>query len=227
MTSQHDTLPTLDLTEAEIAKLPPALRAKIKAAVGKQGPLPRRWVLVGARTAKQAAIMRKTVKTVGQIAMHRRLALTEKNIEQLVDLYLEGEERAEVDEEIELDNAELRAVYLRQVPCLTSQHIHDRAPRKPKNPSEPASRWKRERRIFAVRHGGIDLYPAFQLVDGAPRPMIRLILGKLPPDLTPWQTAFWFASGNGWLDGAAPQESLADENAVIAAAERMGEIAVG
>lgn len=227
MAGQHNVLPTLDLTDAEIAKLPAELRKKIKAALGEQDEVPGRWVLVRARTAKQAAIMRKTVKTVGQIAAQRRRALSEKNIEQLVDLYLEGEERAEVDEEIELDNAELRADYLRQTRCLTSQQIHDSAPRKPKNKSEPASRWKRERRIFAVRQGGGDLYPAFQFADGVPRRVIKAILTRLPSDMTPWQIAFWFASGNGWLNDATPQECIADEEAVIAAAERMGEVTIG
>lgn len=222
------TLPTLDLSAAEIAKLPAALREKIKAALGDDGKEPKRWVLVGADSAKQATIMRKTVKTVGQIARQRRQALSEDHIERLVDLYLEGEERASVDDDIELDNAELRAHYLRETACYTAADIRSRSPTtKPKNPSEPASRWKREKRIFAIRHHGSDLFPCFQFADGEPLPVIKKILASLPADLTPWQVAFWFSSGNGWLDGKAPEAALSDVEAVLTAAERMGETMIG
>ena len=38
------------------------------------------------------------------------------------------------------------------------------------NSSEPASRWKREKRVFAVRAGPAQLFPRFHLADGYPRP---------------------------------------------------------
>lgn len=228
MTAQQQALPTLDLTADEIAKLPVALREKIKAALGADAKEPKRWVLIGAETAKQATIMRKTVKTVGQIAKQRRAAMSEDNIAKLVDLYLEGEERAEVDDEIELDNAELRATYLLETKSYTASDIRARSTKaKPKNPSEPASRWKRENRVFAIRHAGSDLFPCFQFADGAPLPVIKKILTKLPEDMTPWQIAFWFASDNGWLDGKAPQNALSDMEGVVNAAEQMNETAIG
>jgi hypothetical protein len=227
MVAQNEEMAALDLTETEIKKLPARVRSKIEAALGEKGMGNARWVLVRAGTGKQAAIIQKTVRTMNQIVMHRRQALSEKNIEQLVDLYLEGEERPEVDEEIELDNAQLRAAYLQATRCFTSQQIHDRSSRKPKNKSEPASRWKREQRVFAVRQGGVDLYPAFQFRDGAPRRVVKKTLACLPNDLSAWQIAFWFASGNAWLDDAAPQDCLSHEADVIAAAARMSEIAIG
>ena len=162
-------LPALDLTTEEIEKLPSALRKKIEAALGENRPVPQRWLLVAAATAKEARVMRKTVKAVGQIVGQRREALSEGNIQRLVDLYLEGEARAEVDDEIELDNAELRADYLKTTRLYNAADIRARSSRaKPKNPSEPASRWKREKRVFAIRHDGNDLFPCFQFADGAP-----------------------------------------------------------
>ena len=114
-----------------------------------------------------------------------------------------------------------------QTTCLTAAQVHAASGLNPGNRSEPASRWKREGRLFAVRRSGIDLYPAFQFEDGAPRPVIKKILAALPNDMTGWQIAMWFASGNGWLGGDEPQERLTDPNAVIDAALKLADPAVG
>ena len=87
------------------------LREKIKAVGGPPGKL-RRWVLIGAGSGPEAAAIRATVTMAGRIVALRRKEMTERNIEALVDLYLQGEERADVDRELEQDNAELRAVPL-------------------------------------------------------------------------------------------------------------------
>lgn len=51
------------------------------------------------------------------------------------------------------------------------------------NLSQTAYRWRREGRIFAVTHGGTDLYPAFQFGDdGQPRPIIAEVLAILAAD---------------------------------------------
>ena len=163
-----------------------------------------------------------------RIVGQRRKEMTERNIEALVDLYLEGEERADVDRELEQDNAELRARYLREVPTYTAVDIHELMHgSKLSNLSESASRWKREKRVFAVRAGPAQLFPRFQLADGYPLPVIKEVLKRLPDDMTPWQIAFWFRSGNGWLDGRSPEEALGDEAGVLNAAERLREPAIG
>jgi hypothetical protein len=162
-------------------------------------------------------------KLTEQFATQRREALAEEKIKRLVDMYLEGEPRPQIDAEIDRDNAKLRANYLKKVPAYSAAEIRAQLLKaKPKNTSEPASRWKREQRVFAVRHDGKDLFPAFQFADGAPLPIIRKILKALPDDMTPWQVAFWFASGNGWLDGETPEECLKDERDVVFAAEQQG-----
>ena len=66
-----------------------------------------------------------------------------------------------------------------------------------------------------------DLFPAFQFADGKPLPIIKKILEALPEDMSPWQTAFWFKSSNGWLGGKTPQECLKNESKVIDAAEQL------
>ena len=134
---------------------------------------------------------------------------------------------APVEAQLEIDNAALRAEYLKETPLMTAAEVRAASGLAPRNRSEPASRWKREGRLFAVRRSGVDLYPAFQLVDGVPLPVIKEILAALPRHMTGWQIAMWFASGNGWLQGAEPQKRLAAPDAVIAAARKLADPAVG
>jgi len=227
MTGQPETTPAIELTPDEVERLPARLRKKIKARRkprGKRG----RWVLIGAASRQEAAAMCATATMAGRILGERRKELTERNIEVLVDLYLQGEAQADVDRELEQDNAELRAQYLREVPTFTAAEIHEFMHGSMlRNPSEPASRWRREKRVFAVRAGRAQLYPRFQFVDGHPQPVIKEVLKRLPDDMSPWQIAFWFRSGNGWLDGRSPEEALGDEEGILMAADRLREPAVG
>ena len=230
MTEPPETTPAVELTPSEVERLPARLRKKIKAGKyprSKQRQL-QRWVLIGANSKQEAEVMRTTATMAGRILGQRRKELTERNIEVLVDLYLQGEKRADVDRELEQDNAELRAQYLHEVPTLTAAEIHELMHGSLlRNPSEPASRWRREKRVFAVRAGRAQLYPRFQFVDGHPNPVVKEVLRRLPDDMSPWQIAFWFCSGNGWLDGRSPEEALGDEDGILTAADRLREPAVG
>ena len=152
--------------------------------------------------------------------MYRR-ELTESNIELMVRSILADAPRPDVRAEFEMENARLRADYLQETQMFTGAQVRAAAGRNPKNRSEPASRWKREGRIFAIRYGGRDLYPAFQFAEGQPRPIIKKILSLLPLSVTPWQIAMWFSSGNGWLDGAEPRERLDEPGEILEAARRL------
>ena len=152
--------------------------------------------------------------------MYRR-ELTESNIELMVRSILADAPRLDVRAEFEMENARLRADYLQETQMFTGAQIRAATGRNPKNRSEPASRWKREGRIFAIRYGGRDLYPAFQFAEGQPRPIIKKILSLLPLSVTPWQIAMWFSSGNGWLDGAEPRERLDEPGEILEAARRL------
>ena len=135
--------------------------------------------------------------------------------------------RADIRAQLEIDNARLRADYLQETRMLTGSEIRAGSGLNPKNASEPASGWKREGRIFAVRHRGGDLYPAFQFSDGEPRRVVEDILAQMPASLTPWQIALWFASGNGWLDGDTPQTRLDAPGEVVKAARHLANPAEG
>ncbi len=129
--------------------------------------------------------------------------------------------------ELEIQNAKMRAEYLAANELLTAQQVRDQSGLEPSNKSEPASRWKREGKVFAVRNGGIDLYPAFQFVDGAPRPLIEKILIEFGGKFLAWQIAFWFESGNVHLNEEEPHDCLDQIEDVVRAARRLAEPTIG
>jgi hypothetical protein len=169
----------------------------------------------------------RVVERVPEIARIRRRELTEKNIDALVELYLADDPVAEARRVIETDNARERARFLSDVACLTSKEIAQNAGHQAANASVTASRWKQQGRIFSVPSRGSELYPAFQFREGQPHPAVAKILRELPKQMSPWQVAFWFASGNSWLRGAAPADRLDDAEAVVKAAHRTSEPIVG
>jgi hypothetical protein len=220
-----ETLSQIDLTPAEIAKLPAALRRKIEAAFGPAHAADSVWMLVGAPSEQAATLLDHALARLPAIFASQTAALQERNIEKLLEII--ADDLPIADAALELENAEMRADYLAQTKLLTAAQVREQSGLKPQNRSEPASRWKREGKIFAVRKGGVDLYPAFQFKDGEPRPVIRKILAELADGFTPWQIAFWFESGNGWLDGEEPQDCLYQEDGVVMAAKRLAERTIG
>ncbi|MDE2914162.1 MAG: hypothetical protein OXL68_14695 [Paracoccaceae bacterium] len=227
MADSPEILPAVELTPNEVASF--STRIQDGSRVGEEFLGKRqRWILIGVASKRDAELIRTTAIKVRRISGQRRKRLTERNVEALVDLYLRGKERADVDLELEQDNAELRAQYLREVPTYSATDIHKLMyGSELSNPSEPASRWRREKRVFAVHHGRSRRYPCFQFADGQPLPIIKEVMKRLPEDMTPWQIAYWFRSGNGWLDGLSPEEVLGDRKGVLNAAERMREPAIG
>ena len=222
-----ETLSCIELAPDDLAALPAGLRRKIGAAFGSSDIPSGDWLLVGAAKAGLAQVIERAVEALPLTAAKRSTRLTEADIEKLLDVILADAPRAPVEAQLEIDNAALRAEYLKETPLMTAAEVRAASGLAPRNRSEPASRWKREGRLFAVRRSGVDLYPAFQLVDGVPLPVIKEILAALPRHMTGWQVAMWFASGNGWLQGAEPQKRLADPEAVIAAARWLADPAVG
>lgn len=220
MTTFQDDVSVHKMSSEDIKLLPKRVRNDLKGAID--------TVLIASHSLDEAEVVAKVARTAASIIRTRHVAMAENRIKALVDFYLEGQPLAQIDEDLERDNAQLRAQYLQHVPCLSAAEIRDQQDTTPpRNTSEPASRWKRERKVFAVPLGNSDRFPAFQFNHGKPLPIISKILAALPEDMTPWQIALWFASGNGWLDDACPQDSLANVSAVLDAAQRLNDPVVG
>jgi hypothetical protein len=79
------------------------------------------------------------------------------------------------------------------------------------NPSSQPSKWKREKRIFAIRHDSIDYFPMYGLdATSGYRPFAALkdIIAVLEHRKDGWGMAYWFASVNSRLGGKRPQDLL-------------------
>ena len=206
----------LDLTSDKVAELPTRLRMQISEAYGSTDAKLHGWFLAS-----------KTIEEPLQLfdwfaglplspdESDAQLTESEKNIEKLLDVMCSAARRPPIETVIEVNSASLRAEYLNE----TQFFCEDK--------KASLFIWELQHKVFAVRRSGVDLYPDFQFEGGVPRPAIERILAELPNDMTGWQIAMWFASGNGWLDGAMPQECLSDLDAVVYAAQQFAHPAVG
>jgi len=190
------------------------------------------WLVAGApgtpaEERMVAAAIRDVVGLVPEIVASRRAAITESRIATLVDVFLGDEPAADAMRALEADNARARARFIRTVPTLTSKDLAAMAGHSASNASVTGSRWKQQGKVFSLPWRGGELYPAFQFRDGIPHPAVRAVLSELPKRMSAWQTAFWFTSTNGWLDGRTPAECLDDKTAVVDAARREAEPLLG
>ena len=125
-------------------------------------------------------------------------------------------------------NAEARADFTRDYGMLDADQVHELYGSKARNRSALAARWRSDKKIFAVQRGGRFLYPAFQFdAQGLPRKVISKVLAALGDAVGGWQTALWFVTPNGWLDGEKPVDLLDRKpDAVLDAAADVAEPAV-
>ncbi len=174
-----------------------------------------------------APIVTAVLEQVPRAVRARRQILTEQHIDALVGVYMANDPLSTALPDLERDNAEAQASFLKRWPVLTAEQLAERARHGSTNRSATATRWKSVRKIFGVRTGRREVYPAFQFREGQPRAVIGHVLEALPSEISPWQTAFWFVAPNGWLDGVAPVERLDDEASVREAAAHEGEAWMG
>ena len=207
----------------EVERLPPRVRARL--AVGPGRETEGEWVVLHATGVSVAGVVDRLSRLYGMRAGARTKASSVEDLDRVLEWLVSAGSGAQA--QLAVDNLEMRREYLDETPTLTAADIHMASGLQSRNTSEPASRWKGEGKLFAVRVGRRDLYPVFQFEDGAPRSVIKDILGALPETMTGWQKALWFASGNGWLDGDEPQRRLDDRQQVVEAASRLAEPASG
>ncbi len=131
-----------------------------------------------------------------------------------------GKIEDEVEEAISRDTLEWRQQFMRSNPSWTSAQVAAESTSTARNRAAIASRWLREKKIFAIRYEGQQCFPRFQFQDGAPSPVIAQVIKIFPEHATGWDLAYFFATPNPNIGGRRPTELLKSNPArVVSLAE--------
>ena len=110
------------------------------------------------------------------------------------------------------DSATLKEMVLAASKWLSSESVGELAQMSPTNLRKEPNKWKREGKVFTLKAGNADVYPDYAFDDeGRPLPAMKTVLEIFKNKRSNLQIAAWFASVNGWLDGAAPMNLIAAE----------------
>ncbi len=148
------------------------------------------------------------------------ISINEGNV--LVSDLLErpGEIEDEGEEAISRDTLEWRQQFMRSNPSWTSAQVAAESTSTARNRAATASRWLREKKIFAIRYEGQQCFPRFQFQDGVPSPVIAQVIKIFPEHSTGWDLAYFFATPNPNIGGRKPIELLKSNPArVVSLAE--------
>lgn len=184
-------------------------------------------VLVDTPNRAVRETIRDIVEHVPAILEARQSKLTDDAIDALVSVYMRTPPNAEVERLLYDSNAKARARFFGEWPSFTSKDLAEVAGHGSKNKSMTASRWKMKGKVFSIRHGGVEYFPAFQFEEGQPIEAVAKVLTLLGEKKSGWQLAFWFTSPNGWLAGKRPVDVLKDGDVVVSAAAREAENIAG
>ncbi|MER8776360.1 hypothetical protein [Mesorhizobium sp. M0977] len=118
--------------------------------------------------------------------------------------------------------AEARREVLESGGWLTAPQVATMAGFSTSNPRAQPNKWKKQGRLFAVRHRGVDYFPGYALDIAAgyrPTKPLAKVLSVFRGKKDAWGLAYWFASINSFLGGKRPQDVLAsDPERVLSAA---------
>lgn len=184
-------------------------------------------VLVDTPNQAVRETIRDIVEHVPAIVEARQSKLTDDAIDALVSVYMRTPPNADVERLLYDSNAKARARFFGEWPSFTSKDLAEVAGHGSKNKSMTASRWKMKGKVFSIRHGGVEYFPAFQFEEGQPIETVARVFALLGEKKSGWQLAFWFTSPNGWLAGKRPVDALKDADVVVSAATREAENIAG
>lgn len=126
---------------------------------------------------------------------------------------------AEEDDSFERETLEWRSSFMSSYPSVTSSDI-GRESSRARNIAATASRWLKDKKIFAVRFKGQQWFPKFQFQDGFPTPAVSKVIRTFPDHATGWDLAYFFTNPNPYIDGRKPVELLrSNPDRVISLAE--------
>lgn len=105
----------------------------------------------------------------------------------------------------ELDAADWKGRFLAQHEVLEAAAFLEA-------PDRTADQLEREGKVFSIVHKGRKWYPAFQLRDGLPRPLIQSLIacfkGHLGEHFEGWDLALFLCQPSGYLQGAVPADLI-------------------
>lgn len=172
---------------------------------------------------QQQEAITDTVRRVVKLSTDRAMSRDQATLEALVDAWIRLPEPSEFIQREAAMIADARSAVLESAEWLTAAQIAELAGFSESNVNAQPSRWKRERRIFAIKPPAkVELFPAYGLDQKSgfrPLPAMREVLSAFGRHREAWGIAEWFASVNSFLGNKRPQDLLRDEpDAVIAAA---------
>lgn len=106
---------------------------------------------------------------------------------------------------------------------MTAQEVVELAQFKTVNARAQPAKWKRAGKIFALRHEGIDYFPAYgldPLTGYRPRHDVAEVVTILGRKKDGWGMALWFGSSNSMLAGKLPKDVLKDDPEAVVEAAR-------
>ena len=164
--------------------------------------------------------VQRLIANVVDIALALRPARREDKRDRLVALLLEDAPLRPLDVKRAMLEVKTLSAVRGSTEWLTATEVAKYAGLGPANPIATISRWKQQRRIFALHSGGKDYYPRYALgTDFHPLPVIKDILAILhshDPDLL----AACFDSTLRFLGGKRPRELGASAPAQVRACAR-------
>jgi hypothetical protein len=120
---------------------------------------------------------------------------------------------------VERDTLGWRMRFISRYPQWTSAQIAQESSSLAKNQPSTASRWTKDRRVFAIDFQGQKRFPRFQFQDGKPIPAVSEVLKVFPEHASGWDLAYFFTTPNANVSGRRPFELLkADPSRVVSLA---------
>lgn len=187
-------------------------------------------VNTSSKTSAQAYL--HTIDIVNEQFLQRAHSVSSETIHKLVEVMVPPEPVSSTKLRQAKMLMKAKTAVLKSGDWVTASEVADLAQLSASNPSSQPSKWKREKRIFAITHNGTDYFPMYGLDEmRGYRPLSQLkdVIMVLESSKDSWQMAYWFMSNNSWLASKRPQDLLrSDPDRVIEAArEELSEISHG
>jgi len=187
---------------------------------------------VNADSAKQLDVYVSALEMLGQYFSARVAGAPEEAVKLIVQALVPAKPVTSTQLKQAQMLAKAKTAVLQSGDWVSAGEIASLANFSSANPSSQPSKWKRDKRLFAIRHEGVDYFPLYGLDETAsyrPLPALKEVISALEAVKDGWEMAYWFMSVNSWLGGKRPQDLLrsAPQQVLVAAQEEVAGITHG